>query len=92
VDRTHSGLTRFSSDFPARTAAPLATDKALVRFRILVDRSAVELFVQDGRATFTNLVYPPANTQAIEFYSRNGSSGKVTFDVWRLQSTWGRTN
>ena len=92
VDRTHSGITGFSKDFPARTAAPLALGSAPLQITILVDRSAVEVFAQGGRVAITNLVYPPTGAQAIEFYSREGQTGHMTVDAWRLRSTWSREN
>jgi len=92
VDRTYSGITGFSKDFPARTAAPLALGSAPLRITILVDRSSVEVFAQGGRVAITNLVYPPTGAQAIEFYSREGQTGHMTVDAWRLRSTWSREN
>ncbi len=88
VDRTHSGLTDFSKDFPARTSAPLETGSAPLRLTILVDRSTVEVFAQGGQVAITNLVYPPANAQSIEFYARGGKTGHITVDAWSLRSTW----
>jgi len=87
VDRTHSGITGFSKDFPAR-----ALGSAPLQITILVDRSTVEVFAQGGRVAITNLVYPPTGAQAIEFYSREGQMGHMTVDAWRLRSTWSREN
>jgi fructan beta-fructosidase len=87
VDRTHSGVTDFSKDFPVRTAAPVGGNEAL-ELTILVDRSTVEVFAQGGRAAITDLVYPPAGAQGIEFYSRGGKTGKIGVELWKLGSTW----
>ena len=66
VDRTHSGLTNFSPDFPARIEAPLAIKGNSLPLRILVDRSSLEVFADDGRIVSTNLVFPPANAYGIQ--------------------------
>ena len=88
VDRTHSGITAFSRDFPVRTGAPLTTGGAPLSITILVDRSTVEVFAQGGRVAMTNLAYPPAGAHAMEFYSRGEQPGQITVDLWTLRSTW----
>ncbi len=66
VDRTHSGLTDFSRDFPARIEAPLTVQGSSVKLEILVDRSSIEVFADDGRVVSTNLIFPPADANEIE--------------------------
>ena len=88
VDRTHSGIVGFSRDFPVRTVAPLITGKAPLSMTILVDRSTIEVFAQGGRVAMTNLAYPPAGAQAMEFYSRGEQPGQIAVDLWSLRSTW----
>lgn len=66
VDRTHSGLTNFSPDFPARLEAPLTIAGSSLQLEILVDRSSVEVFADGGRVVSTNLVFPPADAHTIE--------------------------
>ncbi len=88
VDRTHSGVTGFSPDFPARTVAALASGNAPVSLTILVDRSTIEVFAQGGRVAMTNLVYPPAGPPAIEFYARGDPPRQIAVDLWGLRSAW----
>lgn len=74
VDRTHSGLTSFSKDFPARVEAPLKLTGDVLRLDILVDRCSVEVFADGGRATSTNLVFPPpVATKLVPFGAGNSS-------------------
>ena len=87
VDRTKSGETSFSKDFPARSVATV-TKGAKVKLHIFVDRSCIQIFVNDGEATLTNLVYPSPQSTAIEFYS-SGSEGVVeSLSFWPLSSIW----
>ena len=88
VDRTGSGVTGFSQDFPARTAAPVALGAAPLELTILVDRSSVEVFAQGGKVAMTNLVYPPAGAQGMEFSASGANAGQIGVDVWELQSAW----
>lgn len=89
VDRKHSGATDFSRYFPTRTVAPLKIGERPLRLRILVDRSSVEVFAQDGRAAMTNLVYPPAGASSIEFHA-DGQPKQISVELWNLESAWTR--
>jgi fructan beta-fructosidase len=90
ADRTHSGATEFSKDFPARTAVRLALTGGVLKLRILADRSSVEVFAQDGRVAMTNLVYPPAGANRSEFFAKGGSARSIALELWELRSTWPR--
>ena len=83
VDRTHSGVTDFCPDFPARTVAPLAANGPL-NLTILVDQSTLEVFAQHGRVAITNLVYPPKGPHRIEFHAADEKSPPVRVDLWEL--------
>jgi fructan beta-fructosidase len=88
VDRTHSGATNFSKDFPARTTAPLHLTGNELRLHILVDRSSVEIFAEDGLIAITNLIFPPLGAREVEFYSKGGQSGAIQTKRWTLNSIW----
>ncbi len=77
MDRTKSGLTGFSRDFPAVTAAPVERSGTYT-LRIYVDSSSVECFAGDGKFVMTNLVFPDEPYNRMSFYSKGGA-GK--FDV-----------
>jgi fructan beta-fructosidase len=88
VDRTHSGETGFSKEFPARTSAPFRLGAVLLRLHILVDRNSIEVFADDGRVAMTNLVFPPPAARRIEFYSKGGQAGAIKTERWTLGSIW----
>ncbi len=76
VDRRRSGATFFSSDFPARTAAPLKHPTAsAIRLQIIVDRNSVEVFAEDGETVLTNLIYPQAASRGLAFYATGTQAG-----------------
>ncbi|HTS29738.1 MAG TPA: glycoside hydrolase family 32 protein [Bryobacteraceae bacterium] len=85
VDRTHSGLTDFSPDFPARTLAPLQAGRAPLDLTILVDRSTVEVFAQGGLEAVSNLVYPAAGANGMEFYAAGGKTGLISVEAWAIR-------
>ena len=70
VDRTHSGRTDWSPDFPARAFAPLKHAQAgAISIEIVVDNNSIEVFAEDGETVLTNLIYPSAASQGLAFYS-----------------------
>jgi fructan beta-fructosidase len=88
VDRTHTGVTGFSKDFPARTAAPFSAAPGPLTFEILVDRDSVEVFTAGGRIAITNLIFTPP-TIRVSFFSEGGSPAKLlSADSWSLRSIW----
>ena len=75
-DRTRSGITGFSNDFPAVTSAPVESGDDL-KLRIFVDSSSMEIFANDGKSVMTNLIFPGSPYDNLIFYS-NGGTYKVT--------------
>ncbi len=89
VDRTRSGDIAFDERFPGRHAGPLlpAGDKR-VKLHIFVDRSSVEVFVNDGSTVISDAIFPSRDSQGIELYSSGGQARIVKLEVWTLQSAW----
>jgi len=92
VDRTHTGTTAFSKDFPARTAAPFSAPPGPLTFEILVDRNSIEVFTAGGRIAITNLIFTPP-TIRLSFFSEGFSEGRtpaklLSADSWSLRSIW----
>jgi fructan beta-fructosidase len=56
MDRTKSGKTDFSTDFPALTKAP--TYGKIKTLQIFIDKSSIEVFDADGKMAMTNIVFP----------------------------------
>ncbi|SMD44276.1 fructan beta-fructosidase [Aquiflexum balticum DSM 16537] len=57
IDRTQSGFIDFSTEFPAVHNAPLhAID--VKNIRLFIDRSSIEIFINDGELVMTELVFP----------------------------------
>ncbi len=67
-DRTKSGITDFSENFPAVTVAPTHENSGKVSLRMFIDRSSIELFGNNGQFVMTNLVFPthPYTTLSVE--------------------------
>ena len=57
IDRTKSGLTDFNEGFASIMKAPIS-GLEINEVRIFLDRSSVEVFVNDGALVMTALVFP----------------------------------
>jgi sucrose-6-phosphate hydrolase SacC (GH32 family) len=91
IDRTHSGQNGFSKDFPARIVAPLKlTDPNRLQLRLLIDRSSIEVFAEDGRLAMTSLVFPKPGGR-MEVYELGGKTARVSVQIWTLTSIWQST-
>lgn len=89
VDRTRSGDTAFDEKFSDRHAGPLLPPGGKrVKLHIFVDRSSVEVFVNDGATVISDAIFPSRDSQDIELYSKSGEARIVKLDVWDLQSAW----
>lgn len=86
MDRSRSGAA-VSSDFPARTAAPLVGSRTF-DLKLIVDRSSVEAFAQDGTIAMTNLVFPRSQASQIAFFPKTAKPLVVTGEAWQLRSIW----
>ena len=87
VDRTRSGNTGFHPAFAGRHAAPARQINGTVSLRILVDRSSVEVFVNDGEAVITDRIFPTSITPTIEAFT-GGPTAEIRTTLHRLKTTW----
>jgi len=89
VDRTRSGDTSFDPKFPGRQAAPIELATGLpIRLHVFVDRSAVEVFANEGETVISDLIFPSPASQGIEFFSERSEARVLKLDIWSLKSSW----
>jgi len=85
LDRTNSGATAFSAAFPSVERAAVSPDEdGLVRLRVLVDASSVEVFAADGAATITDTVYPDASATGVSLFADAGTATAVQLRINQL--------
>ncbi|KAI6830213.1 hypothetical protein KC340_g9064 [Hortaea werneckii] len=89
VDRTRSGNVTFADTFAGVYRAPLTADQdGLVRARILLDWSSVEVFGGQGQSTITAQIFPPDNATALALYSSSTSTKSVKLSALVVCSVW----
>ncbi|WP_281242889.1 glycoside hydrolase family 32 protein [Sporolactobacillus nakayamae] len=66
--------------------APLAAGTKRVHLKILVDKTSIEVFVDDGRTVLTNQVFPRQNDQGISLYSEGGTAVFKNIEIKHFRS------
>ena len=84
MDRSNSGETAFSRDFPAMTAAPVGEGDDFT-LRLFVDRSSIEAFGDGGKFVMTNIVFPSEPYNRMKFESVRGSFTVKKMNVYKLK-------
>ena len=88
VDRRRSGNISFAPEFPGVYEAPLGRSVATVTvLRLFVDRSSVEVFVNDGRRVLTAQIFPWAGV-GLDIFATGGRATLERLTVWPLESVW----
>ena len=88
VDRRRSGVVDFHEDFAARDEAPLALHNGQVKLHVLVDRSSVEVFANEGARVLTHRIFPDSTSTGVEAFASGGTAQLTQLDAWSLRSIW----
>ncbi|MCA0366250.1 MAG: glycoside hydrolase family 32 protein [Bacteroidetes bacterium] len=66
LDRRNSGNVSFNKKFPNLNQIELIPENGKIKLDILVDKSIIEVFANDGKEAITSLVYPTFGSSDIE--------------------------
>jgi fructan beta-fructosidase len=86
MDRTKSGRA-ITADFLTKTTAPLAENRPY-DLKVIVDRSSLEAYGQNGTIAMTNLVFASSDKSRLALFSKSGKPVAVTGGIWRLRTIW----
>jgi beta-fructofuranosidase len=64
------------------------SSKHQVKFHVYVDRSSLEIFVNDGDIVFSSRIYPDPASVGSAIFTDGGSVTILSCDVWELQDIW----
>jgi levanase len=73
VNRAKTGHPDKSNQY-VESKTPIENSKHQVHLKILVDKSSIEVFVNDGRITHSHLIFPRAEDQGISLFSEGGTA------------------
>ena len=82
--RPNAGIHDFNPEF----SAPLTPIDNRLRVRILVDRSSVEIFANDGLLAMTSQVFPAPGTGQVQLFAENGVVKVLSLHAYTLGSIW----
>ena len=63
-----------------------------IELQILVDRSSIEVFGNDGRLSMCSCFLPDAKNRSLRIFSSGGEARIISLDVYELQSAWSAGN
>lgn len=84
LDRRRSGNVAFSKRFASVEEAPLSLQNGVIKLRIFVDKSVVEVFANDGERVITDLIFPTQATGGIELFSEGGTATFSKLSRWEM--------
>ena len=87
IDRSHSGEVAFAENFGTPINVKLPESMDAVSFRLLIDRSSIEIFVDEGRVNITTLVFPTTPYTRLRLEG-DPSITIQSVDIFGLDSIW----
>lgn len=83
LDRSKSGLTGFNSDFSKVITSEYKSLSDTIQFDVFIDRSSVEIFINDGQIQFSSLAFPqnPYKSVSITVDGENRNVPAILYDV-----------
>jgi beta-fructofuranosidase len=63
-------------------------DPGITSLRIYLDRTVLEVFVNDGLQSISKVVYPGSGDIKLELFAENGIAVVKSLDVWRINAIW----
>jgi fructan beta-fructosidase len=88
VDRRNSGIVDFHPSFPGRHEAPVRLIDGKVSLQVIVDRSSIEVFINDGEAVITDRFFPTSNKPIVEAFAGDATAKIRNTRIHSLQSIW----
>lgn len=82
VDRNQSG----TGEGGIRKAK--ADSSGMITLHIFIDRSSIELFVNNGETVMTSRIYPKSSSNGIELFANGGEAKLLSLQAWTLKDVW----
>ena len=84
LDRSKSGDTSFSNSFGAKHEVVMMPSDELVTLHLLVDRSSIEVFGNDGEVVFSDQIFPNLTSDQVELYAIDGEVTMKSLAIYQL--------
>ena len=60
----------------------------MLTLRIFIDRSVLEVFVNDGQWCFTQVIAAPIAGRGVDVFAQDGPAALKQCDIWEMQAIW----
>lgn len=87
LDRSKSTISKFNSNFASIINIPINKIKCKNSLRVFIDKSSIEIFINNGEVALTNLIYPQEPFNRISFISKGGSFKVNKFEIYNLKKS-----
>ncbi len=87
LDRSASGDVRFSPSFANMQTAPIPGQSTRFKVHGFLDRSSIELFINDGQTVFTAIEFPETPYDKVTLKA-DRAIGLESSAIYRLRSIW----
>ncbi|MFW6270036.1 MAG: glycoside hydrolase family 32 protein [Bacillota bacterium] len=88
LDRRNSGENDFHDNFAEIHELPLELNNDSLKLQIFVDWSSVEIFINSGEKTVTDLIFPKEESDSLELNVEKGTLKVNNLDLYKLDSIW----
>jgi beta-fructofuranosidase len=88
LDRSHSGAALSEANGTIRSCSLDVDSEAevhnVIKLRMFVDSSSVEIFVNDGQEVFTSRIFPSRDSAGIQFFAHGGKAD-FKMVIWKYE-------
>lgn len=88
LDRRKSGEDDFHENFAEIHELPLELNDDSLKLQIFVDWSSIEVFINNGEKTVTDLIFPKEESDSLELKVEQGTLKINNLDLYKLDSIW----
>jgi len=72
----------------AGTEVPLKLNAKNLKLHLFIDKSVLEVFINDGAVSVTRVEYPGEKDLGVSVFAENGSVTLKSLDAWQMKSIW----
>ncbi|MCR2823036.1 glycoside hydrolase family 32 protein [Lederbergia panacisoli] len=87
VKRIQAKVDYFSPYFNGRHFVDIG-EASTIKLNVLVDKSSIEVFAQDGEFVITDLIFPSDNDRGLEFFIEGNEVLIRHLEIHELKTTW----
>ena len=67
---------------------PLMPIDNRIKFEILLDRTSIEIYANDGQTVISNCFTPDEGAESAVLFTNGGELGVIKLDIYKMISAW----